>query len=350
MTKEEKPLVKLTTKERFLEVLQFFFTETNEKTGKTLQDVVDHFYWNLNAEVKKETIRSDIEALKSSEEFPVHEMDGYEEGMEKRYYYAGRLLNVQQLRVLIDAVMTSPVIPKDERLILMKEIRRWTTKDEGELLKNNVWVPERPTKGHATFSEDVAKIHTAIIQRHPIQFYYGSYEFDSLGQVVFLLRERTSVPEPRVYEMEPYELYWHSGRYYVTGMQRDGKFRHYRLDRMVDLSVCKDQTFYRNEHYEKKIRTVLERTFNMYSGVVMTVELKVDQRLLNVFVDKFGTEEPIYKYDKEEGVFYFKHRVLSSDGLLIWLLGLGSQVEAIHPPSLVDAMQKEIKKMHTLYE
>jgi len=350
MTKEDKPLVKLTTKERFLEVLQFFFTETNETTGKTLQDVVDHFYWHLNTDVKKETIRSDIEVLKSSEEFPVHEMGDYEEGMEKRYYYAGRLLNVQQLRVLIDAVMTSPVIPHDERLILMREIRRWTTKDEGELLKNNVWVPERPTKGHATFSEDVAKLHTAIIQRHPIRFYYGSYEFDDRGQVVFLLRERSSVPEPRLYDMEPYELYWHGGRYYVTGVQSDGNFRHYRLDRMVDLTVCEERTFYRDTRCEKKIRNVLERTFNMYSGVVMTVELQVNEKLLNVFVDKFGKEEPTYRHDREEKVFYFKHRVLSSDGLLIWLLGLGSQVKVLHPPSLVDAMRQEIQAMHALYD
>ncbi len=350
MTKEDQSLVKLTTKERFLEVLQFFFTETNETTGKTLQDVVDHFYWHLHADVKKETIRSDIEVLKNSEEFPVYEMDGYEEGMEKRYYYAGRLLNVQQLRVLIDAVMTSPVIPHDERLILMQEIRRWTTRDEGELLKNNVWVPERPTEGHATFSDDVAKLHTAIIQRHPIQFYYGSYEFDERGKVVFLLRERSSVAEPRLYEMEPYELYWHSGRYYVTGIQPDGNFRHYRLDRMVDLSVHETETFYRDERCEKKIRTVLERTFNMYSGIAMTIELKADQQLLNVFVDKFGKEEPTYRHHREEGVFYFKHRVLSSDGLLIWLLGFGSQIEVLHPLSLIDQMKEEISKMNALYE
>lgn len=339
---------KLTTKERFLEVLHFFFTQTDEATGATIQDVVEHMQEKHGATVTNETVREDILTLSESEEFPIHECSHYQKGRPKCYYYAGRLLNVQQLRVLLDAVNTSPVIPKEERLVLMREIRRWTTDEKGERLKNDVWVRPYPTEGHRTFSSDLEKIHRAIHERKRLTFLYGHYTFVE-GEVTFTFRHSKRTGQPRNYTIEPYEIYWHQSRYYLVGIQEDGKVRHYRLDRMRDVSLS-EETFIRNASFEKTIRHHLLHSFHMYSGRFVTMTLRVDVALLSVFVDRFGIEEPTYTYQEEEQTFLFEHKVVGSQGLRIWLLSFGHQVEVVAPRSLRDEMKEEIQNMQQLYD
>lgn len=99
----------------------------------------------------------------------------------------------------------------------------------------------------------------------------------------------------------------------------------------------------------KDLSTYVQNSFHMFGGQYdwITLQFKLNQTVLNGVLDKFGLEADVKKVNKE--TFLLKAKVKLSQGLRVWILGWGSQVKVVSPPSLVNEIKEETRKVKDLY-
>lgn len=80
----------------------------------------------------------------------------------------------------------------------------------------------------------------------------------------------------------------------------------------------------------------------------ITLQFHLNRVALNGVIDKFGVDADIRK--GEDNTFILKAKAKLSEGLKGWILGWGRHVKVLSPPSLVEDMKQELKKMMSAYE
>lgn len=90
-----------------------------------------------------------------------------------------------------------------------------------------------------------------------------------------------------------------------------------------------------------------EMLFHMYSGEEYLVEIEFDATLINVVIDRFGRGVNIRQVS--DNSFRISTQAIISDGLVKWLLTWGSEAKVLTPPTLVDRMKEEAKKLYAKY-
>jgi len=179
-------------------------------------------------------------------------------------------------------------------------------------------------------------IHQAISASKTITFQYGRYNTE---KKFVLSRDGT------YYNINPYELIWNNDYYYLVGKKQDtGDLRHFRVDRIKNVSVTQD-LFVRDPLFNPS--DYVGKLFHMYSGDDEMVEIVFDNHLINVIIDRFGTSVHVTSYS--ETSFLLKTRATVSEGLLRWVLTWGSDAKVLKPDSLVEKIQSEAEKMIAQY-
>ena len=160
-----------------------------------------------------------------------------------------------------------------------------------------------------------SEVSDAIIQEHPIHFSYTRQD----GRT----KERTVKPLAVIFS----EFY-----FYLIGLQiyeTEDAFRTYRLDRMKAVTTS-DEKF--NVPYRDKFRDgeFRKRVQFMYDGDLMRVKF----RYFGVSIEHVLDRLPTAKAKKRDVGVYDVIAEVYGDGILIWLLSQGSQVDVIAPQDL----------------
>ena len=85
----------------------------------------------------------------------------------------------------------------------------------------------------------------------------------------------------------------------------------------------------------------------MFGGEAYEVKLSVDNDLIGVFVDRFGTD--IYVYRETEKTFIVNLSVVLSPQFYAWLFGLGSKVRVLSPEKVKVDYKAKIQELSALY-
>ncbi len=87
--------------------------------------------------------------------------------------------------------------------------------------------------------------------------------------------------------------------------------------------------------------------FHMFGGDPLSLEAVFSNELINVVIDRFGTDANIQAQDSDS--FVLKTRAIMSEGLIQWLMRFGHRVKVIHPETLVNQMKVEATKFYENY-
>lgn len=322
------------TRERLLEVVRILQEYTDEKSMLSIHEIYSFFPENSKVGIRG--VREDISALETSNAFPVISVQE-KNGLKKHYYYDGRLFEVHELRLLMDAIAAAKFIPKKETNQLLAKIRQLTSRPLSKQLGNELQVTDKANSDAQEVTAFVQLLHEAVQEKQVVTFQYGRYDTN----LEFKLSNNC-----KEYEVQPLGLVWNRDRYYlVAHLISANEVRQYRVDRMRNVQLTEeyfvpDPTF--------SLRKYVRNMFHMYSGVMISLEAEFSERLINVVVDRFGLSANIKKQDN--GKFALKAKVAMSDGLVGWLLRWGSNVKVLHPPVLRNQMKEEIEKMNQLYQ
>ncbi|WP_197046745.1 helix-turn-helix transcriptional regulator [Oceanobacillus salinisoli] len=323
--------------ERILGLIHVLTKYTDEENELTARDILDrlHDEFDDTVEFHESAIKRDLRELEDSRYIDLI-VNNEGDGLPKYYSYQNRLFEIQELRLLMDAISSARFITKKDKENMIAKIKKLTSHFLAKHLENQIHIEEFAIGEARQVKYTVFTLHHAIHEKRVIRFKYGRYNVKK----EFVLSNNG---DPR--EIHPYGLIWKNDYYYLIGKyEHKDSLIHLRVDRMLDVQIT-DQNFQMIEHFD--ITEYVNRVFNMFTGVEKDLKVRFSNRLINVIIDRFGKNVSIER--DGEDMFILRTKAIISDGLVGWLLNWGSDAQVIDPPELVQQMKEESRKLHEMY-
>ena len=239
------------------------------------------------------------------------------------YYIASRNFELPELKLLIDAVLSSRYLTEKKSKELIEKLCDQCNEHDASLMRRNVLVSGRVKSMNETIYYNVDAIQEAIGQNLQITFRY--FDWDITGKRHYREKE---------YLASPYGLCQdHENCYLLAFSERHG-ITSYRVDRMSDIQLTATQRIPCPELTGKALNEHAKKLFQMYSGDTVNVKLRFHKSLVNVVMDRFGKDTMLIPDGEEH--FNFTVSVAVSPMFLSWVIGFGSKAKILYPQSVAD--------------
>ena len=333
---EKKKIVRgprLNQKLKIMYLMKILLEETDEDHDLTLNEIVEKLKaYNVTAERK--SLYSDIENLRT---FGL-DIIGMQYGKTYHYKVASRQFQLVELKLLVDAVQSSRFITEKKSDELIAKLESYASKYEAKKLARQVNVNGRVKTMNERIYYSVDKIHEALNEESQIKFQYFTWTADKKMELKH---------GGAYYSVSPWALCWDDEKYYLVGYDnREYKIKHFRVDKMVDVSVIYEDREGKEEFSKMQMSEYTNRIFGMIDGNLETVTLLGENHAANVIIDRFGTDIPLMKTDAEH--FTVRVRVSVSKLFLSWIMAIPG-VKIVAPERTVDMMRSEIKRLQEMY-
>ena len=243
------------------------------------------------------------------------------------YYIASRNFELPELKLLIDAVLSSRYLTEKKSRELIEKLCKECSVYDAQLMRRDVLVSGRVKSMNETIYYNVDSIQEAISQNLQITFRYFDWGMD--GKRRYREKKYQASPYGLCQDHENCYLLAHSPRYGVTS---------YRVDRMSDILLTEEKRTPCPELTGKKLQQHANRLFQMYAGETSTVKLRFHKDLINVVIDRFGRDTMLIPDGEDH--FVFTVNVAVSPMFLSWVIGFGAKAKILHPQSVADACKK----------
>ena len=244
-----------------------------------------------------------------------------------------------EVRMLIDTVLASPVIPQRQMKALTKRLLA--------LSRDEIVVPKADREGHSPavnsqFFLNLEVLNEAIQQRKRVSFVLGAFGQDKK------LRQRTSEGEVRKYTVHPVQLLVSKGHYYfLANFGGSGKVYKFRVELMLDVRITDEDAALTDGLADLNVLKFREQHAYMMSGEVMSVTLRVSKDSLHTVFDQFGPN--LHFLNEQDGTVDVK---LSAAfySVLFWALQHYRSVEVVEPPELRSELERAGRVITQMYE
>ena len=239
------------------------------------------------------------------------------------YYIASRSFELPELKLLINAVLSSRFLTEKKSRELIEKLCRECSVYDAQLMRRDVLVSGRVKSMNETIYYNVDAIQEAIGQNRQITFRYFDWGID--GKRRYRAKHYQASPYGLCQDHENCYLLSHSPRYGVTS---------YRVDRMSDIQISPEERTPCPELTGKKLTEHANRLFQMYAGETTAVKLRFHRELTNVVMDRFGRDTMLIPDGEDH--FVFTVNVAVSPMFLSWVIGFGSKAKILYPQSVID--------------
>ena len=271
-----------------------------------------------NIHCDRKTVYSDILALQDYG-VDIESVPGRNGG----YYIASRNFELPELKLLINAVMSSRFLTEKKSRELIEKLCSQCSVYDARLMRRDVLVSGRVKSMNETIYYNVDAIQDAITENRQISFRYFDYALDGSRRY-----------RDRDYLASPYGLCQDNENCYLLALSPRHGVTSYRVDRMSDIVVIEEKREPCPELSGKALIAHANRLFQMYSGEETTVKLRFHRSLVNVVFDRFGTDIMLIPEGDEH--FVFTVNVAVSPMFLSWVIGFGNKAKVLHPQSVID--------------
>ena len=283
----------------------------------------------------RKSLYDDLEALR------VLGIDVIGEKVGRNYFYhvGKKQFEIAELKLLVDAIQSSKFITAKKSNELIKKLTGLASDFEASQLKREVVVQGRIKTMNESIYYIVDDIHNAITNNKKIRFEYLKWNID----------KKMERRKDELYEISPWALTWDDENYYMIGYDAEaGKIKHYRVDKMRNISVTDEKREGREHFKQFDMASYARMNFGMFGGEEVRVRLQFDNEMVGVLLDRFGKDISIYKTDKP-GWSETSVDVALSDQFLGWIFSLGTSVKIAGPEDVVKRFKNELAAMRKLY-
>lgn len=241
----------------------------------------------------------------------------YIRGKDGGYRLVDRKFEVSELKLLVDAVQASKFITEKKSNMLIKKLESFLSKSQEAQLQHTVIMHDRIKSMNESVYYNVDTVQTAINANRKISFLY----FDKNVK-----KEKVYRHNGARYTVEPIALTWDDENYYLVAF--DGEMnKHYRVDKMEKIEMTEEPiSNLRRERFDTAKYS--KKMFGMYGGETVKVVLRADEKLAQVFFDRFGQNIII---TPEENTFVVTVEVALSPVFYSWIMQFGKNVTVIAP-------------------
>ena len=264
------------------------------------------------------TIKSDIEVLQQAG-FGIQTT----RSTQNLYNYYERDFDIPEIKLLLDAVMSSKFITTAKSEQLSKKLSELAGSYKAKELKRNLIVDGRIKQENEQIYLIVDAINDAINTKKKISFQKSEYN---------VKKERILHNNGEIYVFSPYSLVWDGDFYYVVGYSDKYKsVGSHRVDRIYKRpDILSEAAIPQPVGFD--INQYINTMFRMYDAPRQTVELQVDNGLMDAIIDKFGNDVTVYACDQHS--FRVEATVSTGTTFYNWVFGFQGKVRIKKPENI----------------
>lgn len=244
-----------------------------------------------------------------------------------------RDFELPELKLLVDAVQSSRFITRRKSNALIRKLERLASVHQARQLQRQVFVSGRVKVMNESIYYNVDKLHAAIASKRAITFQYFDYN---------MYRQKVFRRNGGRYTVSPYGLIWNNDNYYLVAYDSEHcQMRHYRVDKMAEITVTRLPREGTDEYPAFDIAAYGQKHFGMYSGEEMTVTLRAKSAMAGVVLDRFGLDVILIP----DGSDYFTVSIplVLSPQFFGWLFALEPDVTLTAPARAVEAYRQKLR-------
>lgn len=262
-----------------------------------------------------------------------------------KYYVGSRDFEVPELKLLVDAIQSSKFITHKKSLSLIKKLEGLVSENEGKQLQRQVYVSNRVKNINEKIYYNVDTLHNAIACEKQVAFKYCNWEIDFGSEKKIVKVERKN---GALYKVSPWALCWDDENYYLVAYDSDAQMiKHYRVDKMESIEISGDERDGKKTFEKFDLAGYMKGVFSMFGGEQANVKLSVDNSLIGVIVDRFGSNVIIAK--ESETSFTVNVDVMLSPQFYAWVFGLDTKVRILSPQKAVDEFNQKLSAFQTSF-
>ena len=297
-------------KNRVLALYKILTAYTDEQHQISMQDILVH----MDAEgyyCSEDSILRYIKQLRN--ELGVDVISG--RGRNARYFIGNRLLEKEEMKLIIDSVNASNFIEKSIATKMIDKLKSTMSLYDAEELDRSVLGINIAKAENKKILYNVNLIQKALSKGVQISFDY----------MVWDRNKKLVKKSDRRYNMNPWALIWANDRYYLYGYdvkEKDGVLseRNYRVDKLDNIKLSNIPRAGKSQFRIFNANTYVSRRMGMFSGKEQVITVRIPDTLVGPFIDQFGKRITISEYT--EGMLLVTFNAVASVILLGWLLGL----------------------------
>lgn len=320
---------------KFIYLMKMMQEKTDDEHALTMPQIMDELAkYDVTAERK--SIYADFQDM--TERFGI-EIIKEQIGRETYYHVGNREFELAEVKLLIDAIQSSKFITQTKSRELITKLRRFVSEYQAKQLQRQIFINDRVKTMNESVYYNVDDIHTAIGQNKKIRFKY--YKWDINKKLV-----------PRHngdwFVVSPWGLVWDDENYYMVAFDElDRKIKHYRVDKMMHLSIEEEKRDGKEEFKNFDMGEYSKATFGMYNGKKTKVKIEFANYMCGVFIDRFGKDVSFCPVDDEHSELMADVNV--SPQFFGWIFSLGKDVKVTGPQEVVEQMQKAADDFRSNY-
>lgn len=316
-------------------LMQIMLDKTDDTHSLTMEQILLELQrYGITAERK--SIYADIEELRL---FGL-DIIGKKNGKTYSYYVGSREFELAELKLLVDAVQSSKFITEKKSKKLIKKLEGFLSRYEAKKLQRQVYVSGRIKTMNESIYYNVDMIHEAIASNVKIKYKYYKWDVN---------KEMVLCHDGADYYISPWGLLWDDANYYLIGYDSiAGIMKHYRVDKMKNLSLTQERREGREHFHEYDMAVYTKKHFGMFDGKEERVKIVFDNSLAGVVIDRFGKDVIMQKLDGEH--FTAVADVAVSGQFLGWIFALGTGARIVEPENVVEQMKERIREEGIMYE
>ena len=311
-------------------ILDYLKRNSNEDHYVTANELIDMLDAH-GISCERKTIYSDIKTLNSFDNIEICRSTGKNGG----YYLVSSTFELEELKLLIDAVQSSRFLTEEMATNLIKKLYNETNKYDAQQLSRNVYVTGRVKTMNDSVYKNIGHISAAIDEGVKVTFRY--FDLDLKGKRVY--RNKT-------YKVSPYGLCQDNGNCYLMALSDHG-ITSYRVDRISNVLPLADKRDYCPELTGKNFHTYVSGRFQMFSGEKTSVKLRFHRELTGAIFDRFGQD--IMMIPDGPDYFNVTVEVAVSRMFLSWVMGFGNKAKILYPQRIVDQCKELCQEIMDQY-
>lgn len=325
------------SKNRALALYKILIKYTDEQHPISMQDILVHMESEGHF-CSEDSILRYIKQLRN--ELGVDVISG--RGRNARYFIGNRLLEKEEMKLIIDSINASNFIEKSIATKMIDKLKSTMSTYDAEDLDRSVLGINIAKAENKKILYNVNIIQEALAQGVQISFDYMGWNKN----------KKLVKKSERRYNMNPWALIWANDRYYLYGYdvkKTDGVLneRNYRVDKLDNIRLSDISREGKSQFGIFNANTYVSRRMGMFSGKEQAITVRIPESLVGAFIDQFGKRITIS--EEVDGMLLVTFIAVPSVILLGWLLGLKS-VEVVEPENVKEDIINLIQQNMSFYK
>lgn len=325
------------SKNRVLALYKILTKYTDESHQISMQDILLHME-DAGYSCSEDSILRYIKQLRNELGVDVISC----KGRNARYFIGSRLLEKEEMKLIIDSVNASNFIEKNVAAKMIDKLKSTMSIYEAAELDRSVLGINIAKAENKRILYNVNLIQEALAKGVQISFDY--MRWDKNKKLVKKNENR--------YHMNPWALIWAGDRYYLYGYdvkETDGalKERVYRVDKLDKVQLSESLRTGKSQFQRFNANTFVSKHIGMFIKEEYLITVRIPEYLIGAFIDQFGKRVAVLEEEKD--ILLVTFTAAASDNLYGWLVGL-KNVEVIEPQYVRDGIAKLLEHNKNFYE